>query len=192
MLYGPRNIQTWPTYHQNQNPSPKPKPSPRALPPLTKSKPEPREPATSPAAAADGLRLHFGRRRAAVAHGAAHPPRRIPRVALARGAARAPPPRPPRPRLALARRVRRRALPSRGAGPDLLWPLHASARRDLTCCGVSPVQVGSDVAFLAETAAAVASCPDADDALRGVCHLVMVPCFGSVETTLWTVPMFSL
>jgi hypothetical protein len=28
------------------------------------------------------------------------------------------------------------------------------------------------VAFLAETAAAVASCPDADDALRGVCHLI--------------------
>uniref|UniRef100_J3MQE8 DUF4042 domain-containing protein n=1 Tax=Oryza brachyantha TaxID=4533 RepID=J3MQE8_ORYBR len=32
--------------------------------------------------------------------------------------------------------------------------------------------VGSDVAFLAETAAAVGSCDGADDALRGVCHLI--------------------
>ncbi|CAL5008441.1 unnamed protein product [Urochloa decumbens] len=37
---------------------------------------------------------------------------------------------------------------------------------------LSPHEVGSDVAFLAETAAAVASCPGADDALRGVCHLI--------------------
>ena len=59
-------------------------------------------------------------------------------------------------------------------------PRFGSARSHLLGCLVSPVQVGSDVAFLAETAAAVASCPDADDALRGVCHLVMVPCFGSV------------
>ena len=43
------------------------------------------------------------------------------------------------------------------------------------------VQVGSDVAFLADTAAAVASCPGADDALRGVCHLVMVLRFRSVD-----------
>nr|CAB3482162.1 unnamed protein product [Digitaria exilis] len=44
-----------------------------------------------------------------------------------------------------------------------------------------PHEVGSDVAFLAETAAAVASCPGADDALRGVCHLVMALCFSSVS-----------
>ena len=43
------------------------------------------------------------------------------------------------------------------------------------------VQVGSDVAFLADTAAAVASCPGADDALRSVCHLVMVLRFRSVD-----------
>ena len=43
------------------------------------------------------------------------------------------------------------------------------------------VQVGSDVAFLADTAAAAASCPGADDALRGVCHLVMLLCFHSVD-----------
>jgi HEAT repeat-containing protein 6 len=49
---------------------------------------------------------------------------------------------------------------------------HASALLDLTSCGMSHVQVASDVAFLAETAVAVASCPDADGALRGVCHLV--------------------
>jgi hypothetical protein len=42
------------------------------------------------------------------------------------------------------------------------------------------VQVGSDVAFLADTAVAAASCPGADDAMRGVCHLVMVLCFRSV------------
>lgn len=43
------------------------------------------------------------------------------------------------------------------------------------------VQVGSDVAFLADTAAAAAPCPGAGDALRGVCHLVMVMCFRSVD-----------
>lgn len=42
------------------------------------------------------------------------------------------------------------------------------------------VQVGSDVAFLADTAAVVASCPGAEDALRGLCHLVMVLFFRSV------------
>jgi hypothetical protein len=36
------------------------------------------------------------------------------------------------------------------------------------------VQVGSDVAFLAEKAATVACCAGADDVLRGVCHLVMI------------------
>ncbi|KAG2576744.1 HEAT repeat-containing protein 6-like [Panicum virgatum] len=41
-----------------------------------------------------------------------------------------------------------------------------------SAAALSPHEVGSDVAFLAETAAAVASCPDADDALRGVCHLI--------------------
>ncbi|CAO2176465.1 unnamed protein product [Urochloa humidicola] len=37
---------------------------------------------------------------------------------------------------------------------------------------LSPHEVGSDVAFLAETATAAASCPGADDALRGVGHLI--------------------
>ncbi|KAF8669994.1 hypothetical protein HU200_051179 [Digitaria exilis] len=41
-----------------------------------------------------------------------------------------------------------------------------------SAAALPPHEVGSDVAFLAETAAAVASCPGADDALRGVCHLV--------------------
>jgi hypothetical protein len=127
-----------PSYGPCSVKSPKPKPLPAAGraqpnrphvrptdPVQTRTSPEP---ATSPAAAAafaspavvDGLHhLHFWRRRrrrrAAVAHGAAHPPRRVPRVAVPHGAARAPPPGPPLPGLALARRVRRRALPSRGA-----------------------------------------------------------------------------
>ncbi|KAL6857022.1 hypothetical protein ACP4OV_018404 [Aristida adscensionis] len=43
-------------------------------------------------------------------------------------------------------------------------------------------QVGSDVAFLAETAAAVAPCDGADDALRGVCHLIHdIMCKTNVE-----------
>ena len=39
------------------------------------------------------------------------------------------------------------------------------------------MQVGSDVAFLAEKAATVPPCDGADDVLRGVCHLVMLLCF---------------
>ncbi|CAD6342551.1 unnamed protein product [Miscanthus lutarioriparius] len=41
-----------------------------------------------------------------------------------------------------------------------------------SAAALSPHEVGSDVAFLADTAAAVASCPGADDALRSVCHLI--------------------
>ncbi|TKW08942.1 hypothetical protein SEVIR_6G058000v4 [Setaria viridis] len=41
-----------------------------------------------------------------------------------------------------------------------------------SAAALSPHEVGSDVAFLAETAAAAASCPGADDALRGVGHLI--------------------
>ncbi|KAG2581595.1 hypothetical protein PVAP13_6KG059300 [Panicum virgatum] len=48
----------------------------------------------------------------------------------------------------------------------------ASPSLAASAAALSPHEVGSDVAFLAETAAAVASCPDADDALRGVCHLI--------------------
>ncbi|PUZ50130.1 hypothetical protein GQ55_6G035500 [Panicum hallii var. hallii] len=48
----------------------------------------------------------------------------------------------------------------------------ASLSLAASAAALSPHEVGSDVAFLAETAAAVASCPDADDALRGVCHLI--------------------
>jgi hypothetical protein len=101
------------------------------------------KPAASPAAAAadDGLRLGLRRRRASVAHRAAHPPRRVPRLAVAHGPPRAPPPSPPHPSLALARRVRGRAPPSRGAAPDLPLLL-VSARLDLTRCGVSPVRAG--------------------------------------------------
>uniref|UniRef100_A0A0D9X4H2 DUF4042 domain-containing protein n=1 Tax=Leersia perrieri TaxID=77586 RepID=A0A0D9X4H2_9ORYZ len=41
-----------------------------------------------------------------------------------------------------------------------------------SAAALSPHEVGSDVAFLAETAAAVAPCAGADDVLRGVCHLI--------------------
>ncbi|KAJ1267298.1 hypothetical protein BS78_07G045400 [Paspalum vaginatum] len=43
-----------------------------------------------------------------------------------------------------------------------------------SAAALSPHEVGSDLAFLAETAAAAAeaSCHAADDALRGVCHLI--------------------
>lgn len=150
---------------------------------VTATKPKPKaKPATSPAAAAadDGLRLDLRRRRASVAHRAAHPPRRVARLALAHGPPRAPPPRPALPILALAGRVRRRAVPSRGAAPDPLFLRPALSRLGSISLAVVSVQVGSDVAFLADTAAAVASCPGADDAMRGVCHLVMVLCFRSV------------
>ncbi|XP_044422554.1 HEAT repeat-containing protein 6 [Triticum aestivum] len=41
-----------------------------------------------------------------------------------------------------------------------------------SAAALSPHEVGSDVAFLAEKAAAVAPCAGAADALRGVCHLI--------------------
>ncbi|KAL5221950.1 hypothetical protein ABZP36_026663 [Zizania latifolia] len=41
-----------------------------------------------------------------------------------------------------------------------------------SAAALSPHEVGSDVAFLAETAAAVSSCAGAGDVLRGVCHLI--------------------
>uniref|UniRef100_A0A0D3GWF1 DUF4042 domain-containing protein n=1 Tax=Oryza barthii TaxID=65489 RepID=A0A0D3GWF1_9ORYZ len=60
--------------------------------------------------------------------------------------------------LALLRRVLLSAAPPHS--------LAASA------AAVSAHEVGSDVAFLAETAAAVSPCDGADDVLRGVCHLI--------------------
>ncbi|KAK3122741.1 hypothetical protein QOZ80_8AG0617540 [Eleusine coracana subsp. coracana] len=62
--------------------------------------------------------------------------------------------------------------------PDLLALIRrvllspASSTLAASAAALSSHEVGSDVAFLAETAAAVASCPDANDALRGVCHLI--------------------
>uniref|UniRef100_A0A453RY45 Uncharacterized protein n=2 Tax=Aegilops tauschii subsp. strangulata TaxID=200361 RepID=A0A453RY45_AEGTS len=41
-----------------------------------------------------------------------------------------------------------------------------------SAAALSPHEVGSDVAFLAEKAAAAAPCAGAADALRGVCHLI--------------------
>ncbi|EEC82913.1 hypothetical protein OsI_27830 [Oryza sativa Indica Group] len=63
--------------------------------------------------------------------------------------------------LALLRRVL--LLSAAAAAPP--HSLAASA------AAVSAHEVGSDVAFLAETAAAVSPCDGADDVLRGVCHL---------------------
>uniref|UniRef100_A0A0E0QEF6 DUF4042 domain-containing protein n=1 Tax=Oryza rufipogon TaxID=4529 RepID=A0A0E0QEF6_ORYRU len=64
--------------------------------------------------------------------------------------------------LALLRRVL--LLSAAAAAPP--HSLAASA------AAVSAHEVGSDVAFLAETAAAVSPCDGADDVLRGVCHLI--------------------
>ncbi|CAN6194827.1 unnamed protein product [Urochloa humidicola] len=44
----------------------------------------------------------------------------------------------------------------------------ASPSLAASAAGISAHEVGSDVAFLAETATAAASCPGANDALRGV------------------------
>ncbi|AQK41565.1 HEAT repeat-containing protein 6 isoform X3 [Zea mays] len=52
----------------------------------------------------------------------------------------------------------------------LLTP--ASPSLAASAAGLPPHEVGSDVAFLADTAAAAAPCPGAGDALRGVCHLI--------------------
>ncbi|KAL6659008.1 hypothetical protein ACP70R_003048 [Stipagrostis hirtigluma subsp. patula] len=54
----------------------------------------------------------------------------------------------------------------------LLSTASASTSLAASAAALSPHEVGSDVAFLAETAAAVAPCDGADDALRGVCHLI--------------------
>uniref|UniRef100_A0A0E0LR98 DUF4042 domain-containing protein n=1 Tax=Oryza punctata TaxID=4537 RepID=A0A0E0LR98_ORYPU len=48
----------------------------------------------------------------------------------------------------------------------------ASPSLAASAAAVSAHEVGSDVAFLAETAAAVSPCDGADDVLRGVCHLI--------------------
>ncbi|EEE68058.1 hypothetical protein OsJ_26064 [Oryza sativa Japonica Group] len=55
------------------------------------------------------------------------------------------------------------AAPSRGGARE--WRTALLTLRDESV-------VGSDVAFLAETAAAVSPCDGADDVLRGVCHLI--------------------
>ncbi|KAL5232135.1 hypothetical protein ABZP36_030911 [Zizania latifolia] len=52
----------------------------------------------------------------------------------------------------------------------LLSPASPSLAASATA--LSPHEVGSDVAFLAETAAAVSHCAGADDVLRGFCHLI--------------------
>ncbi|PWZ44588.1 HEAT repeat-containing protein 6 [Zea mays] len=52
----------------------------------------------------------------------------------------------------------------------LLTP--ASPSLAASAAALPPHEVGSDVAFLADTAAAAAPCPGAGDALRGVCHLI--------------------
>ncbi|XP_062191906.1 uncharacterized protein LOC133895528 [Phragmites australis] len=54
----------------------------------------------------------------------------------------------------------------------LLSPASPSPSLAASAAALPPHEVGSDVAFLAETAAAVAPCDGADDALRGVCHLI--------------------
>uniref|UniRef100_A0A0E0AQW8 DUF4042 domain-containing protein n=1 Tax=Oryza glumipatula TaxID=40148 RepID=A0A0E0AQW8_9ORYZ len=50
--------------------------------------------------------------------------------------------------------------------------LSAAAAAPPHSLAASAAAVGSDVAFLAETAAAVSPCDGADDVLRGVCHLI--------------------
>ncbi|KAF0900376.1 hypothetical protein E2562_031574 [Oryza meyeriana var. granulata] len=54
----------------------------------------------------------------------------------------------------------------------LLSPPADSPSLAASAAALSPREVGSDVAFLAETAAVVSPCAGADDVLRGVCHLI--------------------